>query len=147
MHGPSWLSSPNRQKNTSGPFGNPRTQGSRAGPFPDPRLFLGVPTPHLCTRGAASLGGRWSELRRAAPPTECRHVRPSDSLPPRHHLHSRPPTSSCRHLRVLSDDQVLLPLHILRALSLPSVSPFLSRSAAAILIYNEKTLFLLGQRT
>jgi hypothetical protein len=38
------MASPNRQKNTSGPFGNPRTQGSRAGPFPDPRLFLGVPT-------------------------------------------------------------------------------------------------------
>jgi hypothetical protein len=75
----SWAATP-RGSRTRAPFGSPRTQGSHARPFPDPWLFLGVPTPHLCTPGAATLGGRWSELRRAAPPTECRR-RPSKRFP------------------------------------------------------------------
>jgi hypothetical protein len=57
MHGPSWLSSPNRQKNTSGPFGNPN-------PRREPSVFPGL-QPHAGAGPVRRLGTH--EHKAAAP--------------------------------------------------------------------------------
>lgn len=127
---------------------------------PDPRVFLGVPTPHLSTLG----GGTRPGARKAARERRRQHrlhvrsvalpLRPSvgaalQDLPLLHDgfLVHDPNQQRRRRLRVLGGRPRVVAPHVLQVLSPPFASPSMSMSAAAaaVSIYNDKALFLLGE--